>query len=210
MRKVVVFGASGKVGSRIIVRLLEKDIQVTAFVHGEHAFAPNPHLTIFKGNIYSADDVRAALSGADAVVSALGSWGTPKKDILSSGMQNIIPAMQASGIKKIVSVTGADARAPGDKPDLMHKLTHSFFGVVANKILEDGEKHITLLAGSKLDWTVLRSPVMNESGTSGSYVLRETLPSLTATIHRDDVASAMVDLLESDQYVRRAPVIYRS
>jgi putative NADH-flavin reductase len=209
MKRVTVFGATGKVGSKVVVKLLEQQNMVTAFVYGGHAFAPNPNLVIVQGDIYNATDVATALRGSEAVFSALGSWGTPKKDILTAGMRNIIPAMLTQDIKRIITLTGADARAPGDKIDHLHAFSHAFFGIFAGKILDDGENHIKLLSESELDWTILRSPVMNEFGKKGSYVLRERLPGLTATIHRDDVAAALVDLLDTDQYNRRAPVIYR-
>ena len=206
--KVVVFGASGKVGQKVVATLLERGHTVTAFVFGESAFSESDNLKVIQGNVKTYDDVMSAVTGNDAVISALGSWGTKSKDILSAGMRNIVPAMEASGVSYIVSLTGADARAPDDHPNPAQKMLHSFLGIVARKILEDGERHIQTLASSALDWTIVRSPVMNEHG-SVEYNLTASLPYPWATIHRSAVANAMVDVLESESWIREAPIISR-
>lgn len=205
---ITVFGANGKVGSKIVARLLADGHSVKAFIHGESRLETDPKLSLVTGDIHSSRDVETALAGADAAVSALGSWGTKSKDILTTGMQNIIPAMKAKGIKRIISLTGAGAYAPDDKPDLLAKLNHSLLGLTAPKILHDGEEHIKLLAKSKLDWTVLRSPIMKQDGKRG-YQINNHVPSPWATINRDDVVEAMVDLLKADQYSKTSPFILR-
>lgn len=209
MKQVTVFGASGNIGSRVVKILIKKRYKVIAFVHGDHNFDESPNLVVYTGDIYNAEDVGAALRGSKFVISALGSWGAPKKDVLAAGMSTIIPAMKKHKIRRIVTLTGADARVSSDKPGLTHKLTHAFFGAAAPKIMRDGEQHMRFLAASSLEWTTLRSPVMTDKGELGNYVLRMKLPGIFATIHRDDVAAAMVWLVETGEYVRKAPVIYR-
>ena len=81
-------------------------------------------------------------------------------------------------------------------------------GFIAPKILEDGEKHMELLRQSTTEWTTLRSPVMVDDGPD-SYELRYSLAKPWNTIPRDAVAEAMVWLVETNQYVRREPIIYR-
>ena len=209
MKQITVFGATGNIGSRVVQLLLKKKYRVVAFVHGEHSFEQSPNLKIVNGDIYNDADVAAALKGSKLVISALGSWGTQRKDVLSAGMFSIIPAMKKQGIRRIVTLTGADARIPDDKPSVLHKLTHAFFGAAAPKIMRDGEQHMRMLSKSGLDWTTLRSPVMNNTGQVGTYALRMTLPGVFETIHRDDVAAALVWLAETGEFTHKAPIIYR-
>ena len=206
---VVVFGANGKVGSIVVAKLLDAGHGVTAFVYGNSSFQAHPKLTVVSGNVKEAHDVHQALAGADVVISTLGSWGTKTKDILSSGMQTIIPAMQTHGIQRIVSLTGSAAQAPGDTWGPMGKLNHLLLRLVAPKILRDGEQHIQLLHASNLDWTVVRSPVMNESGTE-RYALTTTLPGLLETINRHAVAQCLVDQLSDTEHVKQAPHLHRT
>ncbi len=207
--KVVIFGASGRIGSRLVAEMLNRGHEVTAFIYGPNQFAEEKNLKVISGDIHNADDVAEAIAGNDAVLSALGSWGTKTKDILSSGARNIVAGMQKAGIKRVVSLTGADARDLGDKPNLTQRWTHIVFTFTAGKVLRDGEEHIRTYRASDLDWTILRSPVMSDKGKKGHYKLRNVLPAPQATIHREDVTKAMADLVMTRDYVKQSPIIYR-
>ena len=208
MKHVTVFGANGKVGSLIVEGLLERGHTVTAFVHRRKSLRNHENLTVVEGDIHDTTAVDAALDGSDAVISALGSWHTPTKDILVSGMTAIIPAMKQRGISRIISLTGAESRAKGDRLGIVHRFAHLGATLIARRILADGEKHIALLADSELDWTVVRSPIMNASGSARYHLgLRRTRP--WATINRQAVADAMIQQLNDTHYTRQAPFITR-
>jgi len=205
---VTVFGASGKVGQIVIEMLLKKGYRVTAFVHTTLPFKSTDRLNVAQGDIHEASDVKKAIEGSEYVISTLGSWHTPSKDILSSAMQNIIPAMEELGIKRLVTLTGSAAIAPGDKLRLIDKLNHSLLKIMASKIMEDGERHINMLSQSRLDWTVVRSPIMTESKNE-NYTLNLRSPSPAATVPRRAVAKALVDQLENKKYFRSSPHIHK-
>jgi putative NADH-flavin reductase len=208
MKHVTVFGANGRVGRLIVSGLLERGHTVTAFVHTAGDMKGTDQLRVLEGDIYEAESVEDAVAGADVVISALGSWGTPRKDILSTGMKHIIPAMQSHGVKRLISLTGAEARADGDHLSLIHRAAHFAASLLAGKILRDGESHIRQLEGSKLDWTVIRSPIMNESGSS-HYVLKPKRPYPWQTINRQAVADAMVQQLNDSHFSSQSPFITR-
>jgi putative NADH-flavin reductase len=205
---IVIFGASGKVGRLAVDEALARGHQVRAFVHSHSGLPSNPQLTIIRGDIHRSDDVSRAIYGCQAVVSALGSWGTASKDIVSSGMRHIIPAMQAAGVERIISLTGADARDSDDHPTALQHFSHSLARLAAGKILADGEEHIRLLRHSQLDWTVLRSPVMtNSARIFYKLSLRPLKP--WQTIPRKAVVKALLDQVEGPAYSQAAPFIHR-
>lgn len=208
--KIVVFGASGKVGQKVVKKLLAQGHTVRATVYGRDPFENKKNLETTKVDVHNAEDVRKALGGADLVISTLGSWGTTSKDILSSGMKTIVPAMEEMNIKRIVSLTGAGAMDSNDKPSIMDKASRPLLMLAASKILKDGEQHIAILRSSTLDWTVLRSPVMREGVKTGKYKLSLCSPALWATILRDDVADAMVMIALSNKHLKSAPFIKRT
>jgi putative NADH-flavin reductase len=207
--RITVFGANGKVGRLVVKEALSRGHVVSAFVHGDPSLPTRPNLTALQGDIHDREAVARALHGSHGVISCLGSWHTPKKDILSSGMKNIIPAMQELDIRRIVSLTGAGARDEYDKPGLIHRCTNQALRVIAPRILKDGEDHISLLRQSDTDWTVVRSPVMNNFGKD-TYRLSLGSAPVWATINRSSVAKAMVDLVETGQFINAAPVILRN
>lgn len=208
--KVVVFGANGKVGSLVTEILLENNHKVTAFIRGEHHFLDHQRLTIMKGDVYNNEVVYQAIVGANAVISCLGSWGTKNKDILTAGMKNIIPAMHQNNIKRIITLTGSDALLPNQELTFTQRLTRPLLNLTASKILKDGEDHLKLLQDSDLNWTTIRSPIMNEAGNPKSYHLKEQPLSPFQTIHRQSVALSMVNQLTDKTFFKEAPFIYRT
>ncbi len=203
---IVVFGASGNIGTRVVERLLKQGDHVTACVHGDSHLADHPNLTSIHVDIYLKEDVERAIVGSDAVVSALGSWGTKRKDVLSAGMKHIIPIMQQHSIQRIISLTGSGVILEKDKVSWYDHLNPLLLRIIGPKILTDGAQHIKLLQDSDLDWTVVRSPVM-KNGQSNGYTL-QSVPALPwKKVIRDDVADAMVELVHSDQYAAQAPFI---
>ena len=206
--QITVFGASGKVGQRVVAIALAKGYSVHAFVHSHNPFEPNDSLQVVRGNISDKAAVREALEGSEAVISTLGSWHTKGKNVLSDGMRNILPAMKQQGIGRIVTLTGAGALLAGDKPGILDKLNHALLRLIAPKILQDGEEHLRSLAESGLDWTCVRSPVMTKSARK-TYRLDTKLLLPWASIPRPAVAACLVDQVTNRDYVGLSPGIYR-
>lgn len=206
---ITVFGASGKVGQRVVVELLSRGHTVTVFVRRLGRFTSSDTLRVIEGDIYQPETVLRAVVGADAVISTLGSWGSAKKDILTVGMRHIIPAMKASDVQRIVTLTGADARADGDQIGLMNQIMHRFLGIIASSILLDSEDHIRQLQHSALDWTVVRSPIMTNS-IDVKFRLDSVRPMPWAMVSREAVAHAIVDCVERTDYSHRAPFVTRA
>ena len=208
--QITVFGASGKVGGRVVELALERGYTVIAFVHSHDPFVGTPNLIVKKGNIYRGEDIEDAIKGSEAVVSCLGSWGTKKRNVLTSAMKNIIPTMQNQKIARIVTLTGSGANAPDHKAGVIYKLMMKLLAPFpAGKVFSDGEQHMRLLAETDLQWTTLRSPVMNNFGKKDYRLsLKAGLP--LATINREAVATAMLDELEKADFAQQAPIIHRS
>jgi putative NADH-flavin reductase len=207
--QVTVFGASGKVGNLVVEELLRRGHTVVAFVHSHNLFSPSGNLIVVQGDVYKKDDVAKAMQGSDAVISCLGSWGTPKRNVVSSAMEHIIPVMVTNGIHRIITLTGSGAQRPGEKDTFAHRMVMTLAGPFpAGKVFEDGEKHMRLLAASNLDWTTLRSPVMTNGGKQG-YFLNQKVGGPLESVSRNAVAQALIDQLDTDEYLRTAPVLHR-
>jgi putative NADH-flavin reductase len=207
--QITVFGANGRVGKLVVAEALKKGHKVTAFVYGDNPFKENLNLKIIHGDIYNFKDVKDSLVGSDSVISALGSWGTPKKDILSAGMNNIVAAMKELKINRIVSLTGAGCREYQANTSLLEKLSRIPLILLAPKIVKDAESHIKILYESNLDWTVVRSPVMNNWGNPNNYKLEKSCPMPWSTINRQSVALSLIELVLKNKSEIRCPYIRR-
>lgn len=200
-------GATGHIGRRIVTSLLQQGYSVTAFCHGPNQFPHHNSLRIITGDVHQENDLREAISGSDAVISTLGSWHTPTQDILSSATQHLVKLMPELGITRLITLTGADARLAEDHQTIFQRALRPVFVTIAPKILADAENHLQMLQNSSLDWTSLRSPVMRSFGSQGRFKLSTTPPPPWATIHRQDVATALIKLAISSDYAGQAVYI---
>ncbi|MEI8187562.1 MAG: NAD(P)H-binding protein [Candidatus Saccharibacteria bacterium] len=205
---ITVLGASGKIGQLLVKELLSKNYKLKVFVHLSNPFAESKNLKIIKGDINIATDIDRAIMGSDLVISTLGSWGTKSKDILTSAMENIIPSMMNQKVQRIISLTGADARMDKDKETMISSISHIIFSILAGKILVDGERHIKLLEGSNLDWTVIRSPRMTNSSAENGYKLNKIYPMPWESIPRQCVVNAIISQIEDRSFISESPFIH--
>lgn len=201
--QLLVFGASGKVGKLVTAEALRRGHLVIGVIHNG-SLNPCQGLTVVKADIYNHTEVENLVKDVDGVLIALSSWHTKSKNIVSTATATIVQAMQKQGIKRVVSLTGNLASAKGDKTGLVKYIFKSILHLVSPKVLNDGDNHIANLENSKLDWTTVRSPIMtNQSNPAYSCSLTE----VSLTIPRIAVAICMLDLVETSQWVRRAPLV---
>ena len=109
MKKVVLIGASGFVGSAILNEALNREIQVTAVVrHPEKIKIQNENLIIKKADVSSLDEVAEVCKGADAVISAFNpGWDNP--DIYDETIKvylTIMDGVKKSGVSRFLMVGG--------------------------------------------------------------------------------------------------------
>lgn len=207
--KILILGASGHVGQIVVRQALERGHSVVVFVHKNSSFHESKQLKIVRGDVHETKDISKALSDCDAVISTLGSIRGPAKDVLSSAMQRLIPVMNDRGIKRIVTLSGYNAFASFDSPTILDKAQHIVFATIAPKVLRDAEDHMRLLQDSSLEWSIVRAPVILNSGKPNYTLSTASSCKPWQTIPRNAVAAALLDLVESDSYVSAAPFIFR-
>jgi putative NADH-flavin reductase len=204
--RITIFGAAGRVGQGVVSLALARGYTVTAFVHTRNPFTENKRLRVVPGDVNDMASVAEALDGSQVVISVVSSWHTKDKNILERAMTTIIPAMEAAGITRLITLTGSGALSSGDRPGFSDKIAHALAAMVASKILADGEKHLKLLAQSNLDWTCIRSPIMTGQRRS-TYRLAPGLAPPLSLIPRAAVVQALVDQVESSVEFQQAPSI---
>lgn len=110
MKKVVLIGASGFVGSAILHELLNRGHQVTAIArNASKVKESSPLLEVKEINVENAQAMIEVLKGKDAVISAYNpGWSNPKiyEDTLRIYPQ-ILEEVKTSGVKRLLIVGGA-------------------------------------------------------------------------------------------------------
>lgn len=204
--RIIVFGSTGKTGKPLVQQALEAGHEVTAFARSPGKLSPLEHerLAVVEGDAKSASDVRAAVAGHEAVVSALSSGN----DTLTRFGRHVVAGMREHGVDRLVSLVGAGVGMPEDPKSLGRGIMLGLMKVVARGILKDAERHAEMLRESGLEWTLVRPPRLTDDPWTGEYRHAPTMKlGPGEKIGRADLADFMLELATSDQYARQAPMV---
>jgi uncharacterized protein len=220
--KVLVYGASGTIGSRIAAELLSRGHSVTAAVRSpERAAGLDARLATVISDVTDAPSVAAAAAGQDVVVSAVSAPhdGSGPASFYSDGVRALTEGLRGAGVTALLLVGGAGSLevAPGvdlvDTPDFPAlwkdgALAHR----EALRVLRgvDGQPGV----GDGLGWTYFSPAAVIEPGErTGSYRLGfdqlVTDAAGTSRISAEDFAVAVADVVDSGEHAgRRVTVAY--
>ncbi|MSQ07096.1 MAG: NAD-dependent epimerase/dehydratase family protein, partial [Dehalococcoidia bacterium] len=109
---VLVTGATGFLGRRVVRELLDRGHRVRALVHtpGREALLPPGSVTVHQGSVSQPESLAAACWGVDAVVHLVAiirrSKGASFDDVNRQGTANVVAAAKAAGgVQKLVHVS---------------------------------------------------------------------------------------------------------
>jgi putative NADH-flavin reductase len=203
---IALLGGSGRIGGHVLTWALENGHEVSALARTPGSFAPAAGLTVVRGQATDSHAVADVVSGADAVLSALGPRGARTPALLETAASNIIAAMDKAGVRRLIAVSAAGAFIEGD-PDT---------GVVVKFILPrifattfaDVRQMESAVAASDLDWTLVRpTRLVNSPGTGRYRVRPEFPPPGGGKIARADVAHFIALALTEHNWVGSRPVL---
>jgi putative NADH-flavin reductase len=205
--KIVLYGATGRQGSRILTELLRRHHDVTAVVRDPDKLTPNDGLRVEEGDLSDASDIAEMIVGADAVVSAYGPPPGREEELVSVTERLIRAVRQVSEsaspqhVPRLMVVGGAGSLevAPG-----LALVDSEGFPAEFTAIAKAHAKALELLRASSIDWTYLSpSAVLAPGERTGSFRLGQDELLLTpqggSSISMEDYAVALVDELERPQ-----------
>jgi NADH dehydrogenase len=119
--KVTIFGGSGYVGSYLIDELLEKGHHPVLLIRPEsrHKVNHRQHCTLVDGDIADAEAVRAAVSGADAVIYNIGilrefpAKGITYQALHFEGASRAMDAAEDAGVRRFLLMSANGVKADG-------------------------------------------------------------------------------------------------
>jgi putative NADH-flavin reductase len=214
--KVVVFGATGPTGRALVARALERGHEVTAFARNPDAIdAKHDALHPFTGDVLQPATVDSAIKGQDAVLCAVGprrraGHGETPANVVSVATRHILESMHKHKVKRLVSMSSVGV---GDSRGKYQAGAMSFFfekvviPLALKREFQDKELQETLVRESDVDWVLVRPTSLTDGPARGKYRVDVDGGRVPSRISRSDVAAFMVDQLESDEYLRKAPVI---
>lgn len=203
--KLVIFGASSPTGKLLVENALAKGHVVTAFVRDESKLGiEHAGLRVSCGDALKYEDVEAVIAGCDAILSTLGPKGKP--DVMAAeSTKNIVNAMQKHGVKRLVVVSVAGIAVPQDQRE--KNFIDSLLKFFLKDVFIDRENQLAILNASQLDWVAVRVPRLTGEAGTGSVRAFFGKPSPAMKLTRADLADFMLEQLNSDQWLRQAPIL---
>ncbi len=202
--KVVLFGATGKTGSRLMQELVTRGHQVTAVARDVTKVPAASGVTVKQDDLSDARKTADVVRGADAVISA---YAPPANDTdaLVGVTERQVEAVRAAGVDRLLVVGGAGGLevAPGVSMIASGYLPEPYLPIAKSHV-----KAFDVLRASDIDWTYVAPAAYFEPGTrTGSFRLGKdeliTAANGESRISMEDYAIAMVDELETGAHRRQ-------
>ncbi|CAI6047599.1 hypothetical protein PAECIP112173_01260 [Paenibacillus sp. JJ-100] len=196
---ILILGATGRVGSKVLTTALQEGHHVTALVRTPDKIKhQHEHLTIIQGNVLELQDLRRAIRGAEAVISALNTDGGTT---LSEYVPLLIDAMMEEGVQRIITVGTAGILQSRTEPEKFRYQSNESKRK-STRAAEEHERVYQLLQQSTLDWTIVCPTYLPDGERVGNYrVERDVLPEGGSKISVGDTAEFTYRQLTDHQFV---------
>ncbi len=202
--KVVLFGASGTIGSRILDELVRRGHIVTAVARHPERIKPAEHVTVLPGDVTDPAGVAALAKGSDAVISAYSPPRTDPGKIADVG-RALIAGLDKAGVRRLIVVGGAGSLEVAPGIQLVDTPT---FPDAWMAIALAHRNVLPILKQADLDWTYFSPAAFIEPGErTGQFRLGGTRLVVNeqgeSRISVEDYAVALVDELENPRHIRQ-------
>ena len=205
--RVLILGATGRIGRLAVDRALMAGHDVVAVVREPDRVEPRDRLEVRAGSVTDSPVLDDAAAGVDAVIAAVGPRSNTADDemALETGMRHLVAAMEGRGVSRLVALSGAGVDVAGDRKPLPDRLMSRVVRVFAHHIVGAKQREFAVFASTSLDWTALRPPFVVDGEPVGYRLDRALSPG--ARVRRADVAQALVDQLTAADFIRSAPFV---
>jgi putative NADH-flavin reductase len=144
------------------------------------------------------------VDGADAVLTAVAPPGTGPSTLRQDSTRSIIQAMQKTGARRLLAVSGSVVADQGESPYLRYLLKPLVRRTFLRHVCADFRGAEDEIHASDLDWTIFRPPSLTGKPARGTYrtATDRNLPHCFS-ISRADLAACMLTLLDDPATAHR-------
>jgi len=201
---ILLTGATGFIGNRVLQALSKKNLQVRCLVR-KNTPSQNPNITYVTGDVLDYDSVVRATAGVDTVyyfIHMMGNQpaGEQKKfdELDRLAINNMVRACRQNGVKRIIHLTGI--RNPHEK------LSHH---------LESRKEVEELIRNSGIDHTIFRASIIIGRGGAAFDILETAVRKFAIIpifkwentrvqpIYIDDVIRYLVECLDRKETINK-------
>jgi len=209
--KLVMFGPTGMIGSRILSEALSQGHTLTAVTRDPSRFTlSHKKLTVVAGNALDPASVAVLVKDQDAVLSAMGPGGS-SVEVIAKAARSLIDGLHSAGVDRLVVVGGAGVLEVAPNVQLVD--TPNLVEAYRSLALAHREAY-NFYKTSNLDWTFV-CPAAEIAPGERSGKFRVGVDQLLtdeqgeSRISAEDFAIAFMSEVEQPQYVyHRMTVAY--
>jgi putative NADH-flavin reductase len=215
-KRILLLGATGRTGRLVLEYALSQNLEVTALVRRAAAITvQSDQLTVIEGSPLNADDVKKALIGCDAVVSALNNNRTSDNPwakrlspslFMTQSIRTCLAAMKELGMRRIVVLSSVGVNDSFD--DAVFFMRWLIRNTNLQYTFQDHDAQESELRRSGVDWTAVRAALLSNGKKLKSLVAsyyNEPKPALM--ISRLHTARYLIARLNGQRTFRKAPTI---
>ncbi len=211
MTTVLIIGASKGIGRETVKQALKAGHKVRAMARSEvRILGHHDNLETVTGNALDPQAIARALQGVDVVIQTLGVSAGPEMilkpvRVFSDATRVLVPAMETSGVKRLICLTGFGA---GDSRNRGGLLYNTAFKLFLGRAYDDKDVQEQIIQDSTLDWVIARPGILTNMRHTGSYrVLADPQDWRSGCISRANVADFLVKQIDDNTYVGKTPVL---
>ena len=202
-KRIAIFGATGGTGQELLKQALKQNYKVTAFVRNPDKLKlQNHNLSIIQGDVLNLVAVTKAVQQQEAILCVLGMPASDKSTLRTEGTANIIKAMEANGVRRLICQTSLGY---GDSEAVLPwHMKYLIVPFILKNAFKDHELQEAKIEESTLDWTIVRPGNMTNGKKTGNYKYGfAATEKIKLKISRADVAHFMLSQLINSQFLHK-------
>lgn len=206
MKKIAIIGATGMIGSRILMELIERDYVITAISRHPFDLPGSTNLIACEGDLLNKDVVAGHVLALEneVLISAINPDPNHLDDFVIAA-ENLVTIAKQCGIKKLITIGGAGSLMASDDKMIMDA---EGFNPDWRPIAEAHRKALDVyknMSDFKFTWiNVSPAAMISPDEKTGIYRIGTDEHLLTDSegnsyISAEDFASAVVDLIPNEE-----------
>jgi putative NADH-flavin reductase len=208
---VLIIGASRGVGLETVKCALRAGHKVRALARSAGNI-PVSHTNLEKitGDALDFDAIKRSLSGINVVIQSLGVGLSPENiftptRLFSVATRVLVTAMEETGVKRLICVTGMGAGNSRDKGGILYSIAFHLF---LDRMYLDKDAQEWIIRKSTLEWIIARPGILTNGPKTGGYrVLVDPKEWRSGFISRADVADFLIKQINDDTLLGKTPVL---
>lgn len=167
--RILVLGATGGTGQRIVDQTLRAGHNLTAHVRNPGKMhQPDPRLRIVNGHQNEADRLEAILKDCDVVMSALGhSHLFDATPIVATTIRGVLRAMQKHGVCRLIYESAYRAGAQSGEVGFLFE--RILIPLLLRRVFDDHTESESAISKSRVEWVIARPGALTD-GTAHKRV----------------------------------------